>query len=138
MPASLRGLSDPNAVRAAIQEYDRLGPEGFYAKYEYAPDRGYELVHEGQRYPCKLIAGAAFGIQHGNTLRRDQLYSGKFEAAGRLRTLGFTVEEPSEIWDEEEWVLALDVYFHGCEDRPRSNDRFVIKMLSKPTQVAHR
>lgn len=61
---ALADLTDPNAVRLAIQEYDELGREAFLARYGFGPARDWVLVYDGQHYDSKAIAGAAHGYQH--------------------------------------------------------------------------
>jgi hypothetical protein len=59
---SLDDLSDPDAVRAAMAEFDRLGREAFLAKYGIDKARGWLLVDErGREYDAEAIAGAAHG-----------------------------------------------------------------------------
>ena len=43
-------LTDCDAVRQALAEFDRLGREAFLEKYGFGPARGYFVVHEGRRY----------------------------------------------------------------------------------------
>jgi hypothetical protein len=40
-------------VLRAIEEYDRLGPEGFFSEHGFAPDTTYKLAWKGRRYPPK-------------------------------------------------------------------------------------
>jgi hypothetical protein len=40
-------------VVRAIQEYDRLGPEAFYAEHGFGPTTTYDLIWEERRYPPK-------------------------------------------------------------------------------------
>jgi hypothetical protein len=43
-------------VLRAIHEYDRLGPEQFFAEHGFAPTTTYELVSNKRRYPPKAAA----------------------------------------------------------------------------------
>jgi hypothetical protein len=49
----------PEAVRQAIAEFDRLGRDSFLNTYGFGRARGYFLVHNGQAYHSKAIAGVA-------------------------------------------------------------------------------
>ena len=60
----------------AIEEYDRLGPEAFFAAHGFAPTTTYDLHWELRRYPPKAILGTAYEFATGN-----RLASGDFEAA---------------------------------------------------------
>lgn len=46
-------------VVRAIQEYDRLGPEGFFSEHGFAPTTTYELVWDEGPYAPKAILGRA-------------------------------------------------------------------------------
>src|SRR5262245_48871472 len=60
---SLSELTDPNAVLAALKEYDRLGQAAFLEKYGYAPARRYQPQRDGKTYDSKAIVGPEFGYQ---------------------------------------------------------------------------
>jgi hypothetical protein len=54
-------------VLRAIQEYDRLGPEAFFAEHGFARTTTYELLFQERRYPPKAILGTALpGHQLGH------------------------------------------------------------------------
>ena len=46
----------PDDVVRALKEYDRLGPEQFFAAHGYAPTTTYDLVWEQRTYPPDEIA----------------------------------------------------------------------------------
>ena len=79
-------------VLRAIQEYDRLGPEAFFAEHGFAPTTTYELVWEERRYPPKAILGAAYELATGERLRSTDFEGGKTGAVKVLGKLGFTVQ----------------------------------------------
>lgn len=117
-PKTLAGLSDPAAVRAALQEFDSLGRNAFLERYGFRKARTYFLVEKGRSYDSKAIAGAAYGYQHPE---RGPLTSGDFiggEATVRpkLQSLGFSViavGEPSAITEPGKTAQLLttgDVY----------------------------
>jgi hypothetical protein len=49
----------PGDVQRAIDEYDRLGPDKFFAAHGFAPTTTYDLVRGDRRYPPKAILGTA-------------------------------------------------------------------------------
>ncbi len=87
---------------------------------------GYELLHEGKRYPPKAVIGLACRYSLGRMLLPEEFSGG--EAPGQanfvLRKLGFTVvqkgepekePEPSRDWTEEEVRLIVADYFAMLE-----------------------
>jgi hypothetical protein len=79
-------------VLLAIQEYDRLGPECFFARHGFGPSRSYELVWERRRYPHKAILGTAFELATGHRLAAGEFEGGKAGAVAILTTLGFSAQ----------------------------------------------
>ena len=80
-------------VIRAIAEYDRLGPDRFFAEHGYGPSRSYELVWDDRRYPHKAILGTAYELATSNRLAAAGVEGGKAGAVAILRTLGFDVED---------------------------------------------
>jgi hypothetical protein len=76
----------------AMHEYDRLGPETFFAIHGFAPTTTYDLVWEKRRYPPKAILGTAYEFATGQRLASDDFEGGKSGAVIVLGKLGFTVE----------------------------------------------
>ena len=79
-------------VVRAIQEYDRLGPEGFFSAHGFAPTTTYELVWDERRYPPKAILGTAYEFDTGQRLASGDFEGGKTGAVRVLGKLGFTVQ----------------------------------------------
>ena len=79
-------------VVRAIQEYDRLGPKGFFSSHGFAPTTTYELVWDERRYPPKAILGTAYEFATGQHLASSDFEGGKTGAVAVLGKLGFTVE----------------------------------------------
>jgi hypothetical protein len=79
-------------VVRAIEDYDRLGPEQFYAKHGFGPTTTYDLVWKERRYPPKAILGAAYEFATGQRLESGDFEGGKSGAVAVLGNLGFTVE----------------------------------------------
>ena len=80
-------------VVRAIEEYDRLGPERFFADHGYSYATTYELIWEERRYPPKALLGTAYELATGQRLASGDFEGGKAGAVTILRTLGFTVQE---------------------------------------------
>ncbi len=79
-------------VLAAIKDYDRLGPRGFFSEHGYGPSRSYELIWNQRRYPHKAILGTAYEIATGQRLAPGDFEGGKAGAVRVLGKLGFTVQ----------------------------------------------
>lgn len=79
-------------VLRAMQEYDRLGPDEFFAQHGFARTTTYELVWERRRYPPKAILGTAYEFATGQRLASADFEGGKTGAVKVLGKLGFSVE----------------------------------------------
>src|SRR3954466_9662528 len=87
MPQAIpKGLTRDGVLRA-LADLD-AGVE-----HPFGASTGYELVHEGRRYPPKAVVGLAFRSLLGRILRPEEFSGG--EAPGQanyvLRALGFAV-----------------------------------------------
>ncbi len=78
-------------VLHAMQEYDRLGPEGFFSRHGFAPTTTYDLVWDQRRYPPKAILGTAYEFATGQRLASGDFEGGKSGAVRVLGNLGFTI-----------------------------------------------
>lgn len=78
-------------VSRALAEYDRLGPEQFFAEHGFAPTTTYELVSDDRRYPPKAILGTAYELATGKRLASADFEGGKSGAVRVLDRLGFDV-----------------------------------------------
>ncbi|MEV0584003.1 HNH endonuclease [Nonomuraea sp. NPDC050310] len=90
------GLSDlrREMILAAIAEYDAMGRDAFLDTHGYGRARGYFLIHEGQRYDSKAIAGVAHRGVTGRPLRPEEYSGGRETVARQLIRLGFEVAAP--------------------------------------------
>ena len=79
-------------VVRAMDEYDRLGPEGFFAEHGFAPTTTYDLVRDKRHYPPKAILGTAYEFATGQRLGSGDFEGGKSGAVAVLGKLGFTVQ----------------------------------------------
>jgi hypothetical protein len=82
----------PAHVEQAIEAYDRVGPERFFADHGFAPTTTYDLVRDGRRYPPKAILGTAYEFATGRRLASGDFEGGRTGAVRVLGKLGFTVE----------------------------------------------
>jgi hypothetical protein len=85
------GVTHDDVVRA-ITEYDRLGPDQFFAKHGFGPSRTYELIWDNRHYPHKAILGTAYELATGQRLAPGDFEGGKSGAVKVLGKLGFTVQ----------------------------------------------
>jgi hypothetical protein len=93
---SLRDLTDPEAVRSAIEEFRTLGRDAFLAKYSFGPARDYFLIDDGELFDSKAIATAAHGVQFPGLgpLKADEFSGGEATVRRKLKQLGFVVTGP--------------------------------------------
>ena len=79
-------------VLRAIREYDRLGPDEFFAAHGFAPTTTYDLVWDERRYPPKAILGTAYEFATGKRLASGDFEGGRTGAVRVLGKLGFIVQ----------------------------------------------
>jgi hypothetical protein len=79
-------------VLRAIQEYDRQGPQKFFAAHGFGPSRSYELIWDKRHYPHKAILGTAYEFSTGQRLASGDFEGGKAGAVKVLGKLGFDVQ----------------------------------------------
>ena len=91
--ARLRSDVSHDDVVRAIDEYDRLGPEQFFAQHGFGPSRAYELIWKERHYPHKAILATAYELAKGQRLASGDFEGGKSGAVAVLRDLGFTVQD---------------------------------------------
>ena len=80
-------------VKHALEDYDRLGPERFFAEHGFAPTTTYRLVWQGRDYPPKAVLGTAYEFATGERLASGDFEGGKSGAVKVLGQLGFTVQQ---------------------------------------------
>jgi hypothetical protein len=90
-PIAWDQVSADDVVRA-LHEYDRLGPQQFFAEHGYAPTTTYDLVWEKRAYPPKAILGTAYEFAVGLRLASGDFEGGKAGAVKVLEKLGFDVQ----------------------------------------------
>jgi hypothetical protein len=79
-------------VLRAIKEYDRLGPEKFFAKHGFSRTLTYDLIWEKRSYPPKAILGTAYEFATGTRLAPGDFEGGKAGAVRVLGNLGFNIQ----------------------------------------------
>jgi hypothetical protein len=84
-------VKDAHVVRA-LREYDRIGPEKFFAKHGFSRTLSYDLVWEERLYPPKAILGTAYEFATGERLASSDFEGGKSGAVRVLGKLGFKVQ----------------------------------------------
>jgi len=87
-------VSRDDVVRA-IEEYDQLGPDQFFAQHGFAPTTTYELIWNDRSYPPKALLGTAYEFATGQRLASGDFEDGKAGAVRVLGRLGFTVQQIS-------------------------------------------
>ena len=90
----LSDVTDANAIRAAIAEFDDLGRDSFLQKYGFGQARQYFLrTEQGKLYDSKAIVGAAHGKQfpERGPLRAEDFSGGERTVKSLLEQLGFSV-----------------------------------------------
>ena len=90
-PIAWDTVTHPHVVKA-IEEYDRLGVDAFFAKHGFAPTTTYDLVWQRRRYPPKAILGTAYELANKKRLASTDFEGGKSGAVKVLEKLGFTVK----------------------------------------------
>jgi len=80
-------------VMHAMKEYDRLGPDQFFAQHGFAPTTTYELISNRRSYPPKAVLGTAYEFATGKRLASGDFEGGKTGAVRVLGNLGFTVQQ---------------------------------------------
>lgn len=109
---SLSELTDPEAVRQAVAEFDRVGRVAFLQRYGFGKARDYLLRESGRSYDSKAIVGAAFGYQFPDRgpLKPADFNGGENTVQRKLEDLGFTVERIGETWSRPEVERTVEDY----------------------------
>jgi hypothetical protein len=90
----LSDLTDPAAVNAAMDEFDRIGRNDFLQKYGFGPSQTYFVRRGDKYYDSKAIVGSAIGYQYPqqDPLGWNDFSGGENTVAPLLQKLGFSVE----------------------------------------------
>lgn len=100
------------AVHAAIREFDELGRASFLTQYGFADSKRYWLLHKGERYPSKAIAGVAHKFVRGEPLAASGFSGGDATVVSKLESLGFQIQTATRNppWNRDEIILVLALY----------------------------
>ena len=142
---ALRDLSDPEAVVAALDEFDATGRIPFLRKYGFGTALRYMVRRNGKLYDSKAIAAAAHGYQFGRPLRNDELSGGVSSAVPKLRELDFEVVDvnpkglpdldPDRVysWDELAAVFGFKPnYFSAAGGMVPSKTTGALLLITHP------
>jgi hypothetical protein len=112
---TIHDIRDPNAIRAAIAEFDRVGRTYFLEKYGFGKSREYMLrdVSTGRLYDSTAIVGAAYGyaLPERPPLRASDFSGGEATVESLLTGLGFEVVRMGQDWTREEVEATVTDYF---------------------------
>lgn len=100
---SLSEITDPMAIRQAVNEFDLIGREAFLARYGFSKARRFFLEVDGKLYDSKAVIGAAHGYQYPNRgpLVYDDFSGGEKTVQRKLEELGFHVKVLGPAFDDE-------------------------------------
>lgn len=106
---SLAILTSPEAVQAAISEFDKLGRDRFLQKYGYGNGEVLLRLQDGKTYDAEAILAAAVGYQHPSRgpLRASEFVSTRNAIGDKLDELGFHVIDP--YTDEAPTITQADI-----------------------------
>ncbi len=95
---SVSDIRDPESVRKAVEEYDRLGRGEFLSRYGFHEARDYLLYLDGKTYDSKAIVGVAhkFEFPEEGPLAADTFSGGLATVVRKLNELGFEVRGPDD------------------------------------------
>lgn len=144
---SVARLTDPEAIRAAMDEFDELGRDSFLEKYGYGQAKRYFAWRDGKLYDSKALAGVSFGFQHPEEgpMRNSEFSGGESSVIRRLRELGFdTVDTragdrvlvlPQAEVDEFAQTLGTPQYAGEEPDYKVAVHEVVSRLLSPETRT---
>ncbi|MFC9159470.1 hypothetical protein ACFTZ8_01300 [Streptomyces fungicidicus] len=72
-----RGAITRESVLKAIAEHNKMGREAFLEEYHFGKARSYVLVHDGEEYDSKAIAGVAHKWDQGRALAPGEFSGGR-------------------------------------------------------------
>lgn len=129
----LSDLTEPEAVRKAIAEFDELGREVFLEKYGFGPARRYFVTLNGKKYDSKAIVGAAHGIQHPELghLTATDFTGGESSVVPLLNKLGFSVIDEAEGAEHLELSSVLLQICVEIKAREQTSATFSSERLSQ-------
>ncbi len=143
---ALSELADPQAIRDAIDEFDRLSGPVFRSRYGFGKAKEYMLRTEtGRLYDSKAIAGVAFGYQFPDRgpLKPADFTGGENTVQRKLEELGFEVVRVGEVWSRDEVERAVGDYLDmlaleakGIAYNKSSHNEFLRRHLTARTKAS--
>lgn len=153
---SLQDITDPDAVRLAAAEFDRIGSEAFLQKYQFGKSRSYFLALNSKLYDSKAIIGAAHGYQFPDigALLPSQFSGGERTVAKKLEDLGFAVRRDRSVetgeqssgqnnsvrppaWNRDELILALEAYVKWNGNPPAKTSKEIGDLSRLTNAIRH-
>ena len=112
----LSDLTDPAAVDAAMNEFDRIGRDNFLHKYGFGPSRAYFVSRDGKYYDSKAIVGAAHRYQYPQKgqLRADNFSGGENTVRAKLEAV--KADPGTGIRTFHPWVFRRSASTGGNSD----------------------
>src|SRR5215212_11352821 len=100
-------LTDPQAINAALEEFDRVGRDAFLERYGFKPATSYFIERNGNRYDSKAIYGAAHEYQFPDRgpLRPEEFSGGNATVQRKLEKLGFRTVRANDPADPLDTIL---------------------------------
>ncbi|MEV0023313.1 HNH endonuclease [Streptomyces atroolivaceus] len=115
----------------ALAEHDELGRDVFLARYGFGAARSYALVHEGQEYDSKAVAGVAHKWDQGRALTPVEFSGGKDHAVAWLKRVGFQVKAiKNPDWARDEIILACHLVMENSWKGLDAQDSRVAELSS--------
>ncbi|KXP13892.1 HNH endonuclease [Tsukamurella pseudospumae] len=108
-----------DAVLSAIAECDEQGRDRFLADNGFKGAREYFLIHGGQAYDSKAVAGFAHRLVTGRRVGSSD-FQGGAAVSDELRALGFVVTGDAD-WTWDELLLACDLLASSEWVSPRAH-----------------
>lgn len=112
---SIHDIQDAAAIRAAMDEYDRVGRTYFLEKYGFGKAREYMLRDPatGRLYDSKAIVGAAYAYATPGKvpLSAGDFSGGEATVEHLLTNLGFEIVRIGQDWSREEAEVTVEDYF---------------------------
>lgn len=103
-PMTLKDINREGVLKA-IAEFDQLGRDAFLDRHGFGRSRTYFLVHDGNHYDSKAIAGVAHGysVAGAKPLKSDEFSGGDLTVRAMLEALGFVVIADAQAGEAPRW-----------------------------------
>jgi hypothetical protein len=122
-------------VEQAIRDIDAE------VEHSYGAPTGYELLHNGKRYPPKAVVGLAASRLLGWSVLPQDFSSGKAgsQAVGILEMLGFTVvEKAEEARERRYWAFCANPKMYRVEEAVQERETDTWTTKGKPVREGDR